>query len=166
MKKSLSVVVSCILLSSAAYAQNQQLSDTVDFAKSYKLDEVVVTGSRVPIARDVIPVPVSIVHRITIEQSEETKLLPVLTKYIPSLFVTSRGVAGYGVSQGSAGDINLRGFSGGAGRVLILIDGHPQYAAVYGHPIADAYIASDAQRVEVSRGAASILYGSNAMGGA
>ena len=35
--------------------------------------------------------------------------------------------------------------------VLILIDGHPQYATIYGHPVADAYIASDAERVEVSQ---------------
>nr|WP_255495456.1 TonB-dependent receptor [Dysgonomonas sp. 521] len=130
------------------------------------MDEVVVTGSRVPISRDVMPVPVSVVNRSTIEQSEETSLLPVLMQQVPGLFVTSRGIAGYGVSTGAAGGINLRGFGGGAGRVLILIDGHPQYATIYGHPIADAYIASEAQQVEVSRGAASVLYGSNAMGGA
>ncbi|MFR9166627.1 MAG: TonB-dependent receptor [Dysgonomonas sp.] len=130
------------------------------------MDEVVVTGSRIPIQRNIIPVPITVVDRNTIEQSDETNLLPVLMKYVPSLFVTSRSIAGYGMSGGSAGGINLRGFSGGAGRVLILIDGHPQYATIYGHPVADAYIASDAERVEVSRGSASILYGSNAMGGA
>jgi iron complex outermembrane receptor protein len=85
---------------------------------------------------------------------------------VPGLFITSRGMAGYGVSGGAAGGINMRGFAGGSGQVLILIDGHPQYATIYGHPVADAYIASDAQRVEVSRGASSILYGASAMGGA
>jgi len=131
-----------------------------------RLDEVVVTGTRVPVPRNMIPVPVSIVNRNAIEQSKEISLLPVLSQQVPGLFVTSRGMAGYGVSGGAAGGINMRGFSGRSGQILILIDGHPQYAAIYGHPIADAYIASDAQRVEVSRGAASILYGSNAMGGA
>ncbi len=145
----------------SAQSRNDSISD-----RSYNLNEVVVTGSRVPIERSIIPVPVSVVDRKAIEQSEETNLLPVLMKHVPSLFVTSRGMAGYGVSTGAAGGINLRGFGGGAGRVLILIDGHPQYATIYGHPVADAYMASDAQRVEVSRGAASILYGSNAMGGA
>lgn len=141
------------------------LQDTT-MEKSIRLDEVVVTGSRVPVPRDVIPVPISVVHRGTIEQSEETALLPVLMQQVPGLYVTSRGVAGYGVSGGAAGGINMRGFSGGSGQVLMLIDGHPQYATIYGHPVADAYIASDAQRVEVSRGAASILYGASAMGGA
>jgi len=130
------------------------------------LEEVVVTGSRVPVSRDVMPIPVSVVSRGVIEQSKESSLLPVLTQQIPGLFVTSRGMLGYGVSTGAAGGINIRGLAGSAGRVLILIDGHPQYATIYGHPVADSYLSSDAERVEVSHGSASVLYGSNAMGGA
>ncbi|WP_163358032.1 TonB-dependent receptor [Dysgonomonas sp. 25] len=163
MKKIVSIIF-ILCLSQAIFSQNK--NDSTSTQKNYRLDEVVVTGSRIPVQREMIPVPISIVNRETIEQSEETNLLPVLMKHVPNLFVTSRGIAGYGVSGGAAGGINLRGFSGGAGRVLILIDGHPQYATIYGHPVADAYIASEAQQVEVSRGAASILYGSNAMGGA
>lgn len=165
MKQVLAIFFCCIFLITISQAQNPQSQDSTA-TRMYDLDEVVVTGSRVPVERNIIPVPVSVINRTTIEQSEETHLLPVLMKHVPGLFVTSRGIAGYGTSTGSAGDINLRGFSGGAGRVLILIDGHPQYATIYGHPVADAYIVSEAQRVEVSRGSASILYGSNAMGGA
>lgn len=165
MKQKLIITFFSFFFISWVYSQNQQRPDTTATARSLNLDEVVVTGSRVVLSRDEMPVPVSIVNRLTLEESGETALLPVLSQQVPSLFVTSRGIAGYGVSTGAAGGINLRGFSGGAGRVLILIDGHPQYATIYGHPVADAYIASDAQRVEVSRGAASVLYGSNAMAG-
>lgn len=49
--------------------------------------------------------------------------------------------------------------------LLILIDGHPQYMGLMGHPIADAYQSVLAEKVEVVRGPASVLYGSNAMGG-
>lgn len=49
--------------------------------------------------------------------------------------------------------------------LLVLIDGHPQYMGLMGHPIADAYQSMLADRVEVVRGPASVLYGSNAMGG-
>ena len=159
-------VLSC-LYAAIGVAQDSKVASLDSINKeTVNLSEVVVTGTRVPVPRDVIPVPITVVHRSTIEQDEATALLPVLMQQVPGLFVTSRGVAGYGVSGGSAGGINMRGFSGGSGQVLILIDGHPQYAPVYGHHVADAYIASDAERVEVSRGAASILYGSNAMGGA
>lgn len=161
-----SILFYCIFFTTIVFAQDRVVSDTVVTIGSHSLNEVVVTGSRVPIGRDIVPVPVTVVNRETIELSGESNLLPALMKHVPGLFVTSRGIAGYGVSTGSAGGINLRGFSGGAGRVLILIDGHPQYATIYGHPVADAYIASEAQLVEVSRGSASILYGSNAMGGA
>lgn len=72
---------------------------------------------------------------------------------------------GYGVSGGAAGGISLRGLSGGSARMMVLIDGHPQYAGIFGHPVADAYQTLLADRVEVLRGPASVLYGSNAMGG-
>ncbi|MDR0748057.1 MAG: TonB-dependent receptor [Tannerellaceae bacterium] len=167
MKKGMLLFVSACLYSTISLAQGIGVvsPDTVR-NQTVDLSEVVVTGTRIPVPRDVIPVPVTVVHRSMIEQSEETALLPVLMQQVPGLFVTSRGMAGYGVSGGAAGGINMRGFSGGSGQVLILIDGHPQYATIYGHPVADAYIASDAQRVEVSRGASSILYGASAMGGA
>lgn len=166
-KGALFLILSCLFTATICLAENNPalLQDSVG-NRAINLEEVVVTGTRVPIPRDVIPVPITVVHRSTIEQSEETSLLPVLMQQVPGLFATSRGMAGYGVSGGAAGGINMRGFAGGSGQVLILIDGHPQYATIYGHPVADAYIASDAQRVEVSRGASSILYGASAMGGA
>jgi iron complex outermembrane receptor protein len=168
MKGILFVVSVCLYSTSGLLAQGNRVVSPLDTVRNQavNLREVVVTGTRVPVPRDVIPVPITVVNRSMIEQSEETALLPVLMEQVPGLFVTSRGMAGYGVSGGAAGGISMRGFSGGVGQLLILIDGHPQYATIYGHPIADAYISSDAQRVEVSRGAASILYGSNAMGGA
>jgi len=48
---------------------------------------------------------------------------------------------------------------------MVLIDGHPQYQGIFGHPLPDAYVASDVEKVEIIRGPASILYGSNAMAG-
>ena len=157
----LSVLALLLLNFTTLFAQEQE-EETI----SREIEEVVITGTRIPVPRDMIPAPITVVSRKTIEQSDKTSLMPVLMQQVPGLYVTSRGMAGYGVSGGAAGGINMRGFAGGMGQVLILIDGHPQYATIYGHPVADAYIASDAQRVEVSHGAASILYGASAMGGA
>ena len=131
----------------------------------HQIDEVVVTGARQETDVRHLSQTVSVVGRAEIEHSLQPSLLPVLTEQVPGFFVTSRGVMGYGVSNGAAGSISLRGLSGGTARLMVLIDGHPQYAGIFGHPIADAYQSFLAERVEVLRGPASVLYGSNAMGG-
>lgn len=129
------------------------------------LSQVVVTGTRNRTDIRHLPLTVTVIDRPALEYSNVPSLLPVLTEQVPGFFSTSRGIMGYGVSDGAAGNISIRGLSGGAGRVMVLIDGHPQYMGMFGHPIADAYQSLMAEQVEVLRGPASVLYGSNAMGG-
>ena len=153
-----------------ASAQTDSLSNTY-LAMAGKpsdpihIGEVVVTGTRNETDVRHLPLTVTVIDRQEIEQSMQPSVLPVLTQQVPGLFITSRGIMGYGVSNGAAGGISLRGLSGGSGRMMVLIDGHPQYAGIFGHPISDAYQSFLAERVEVLRGPASVLYGSNAMGG-
>ena len=139
--------------------------DTTFSERNIPLDEVVVTGTRSETDVRHLSQTVSVLNRRDIELSQQSSLLPVLTEQIPGLFTTSRGIMGYGVSNGAAGGISLRGLSGGNARLMVLIDGHPQYAGIFGHPISDAYQTLLADKVEVLRGPASVLYGSNAMGG-
>ena len=129
------------------------------------LNEVVITGTRS--ATDVCQLSqtVNVIDRAAIEETNRASLLPLLTEQVPGLFITQRGYAGYGVSNGAAGAISMRGLNGGSSQVLVLIDGHPNYAGIYGHPIADSYQSLMTERVEVLRGPASLLYGSKAMGG-
>lgn len=142
-----------------------QIRDTLNMGKTHEIDEVVVTGTRNETDVRHLSQTVTVVDRSKIDRSLQSSLLPVLTEQVPGLFVTARGIMGYGVSGGAAGSISLRGLSGGTARLMVMIDGHPQYAGIYGHPIADAYQSFLAERVEVLRGPASVLYGSNAMGG-
>ena len=152
---SLMIAAVATAFGSAIYAQ----SDTL------KLDEVVVTGSRSATDVRQLPFTVSVVERERLTETRQTSVLPTLMQEVPGLFVTSRAMMGYGVSNGGAGGLTLRGVSGGSGQLMVLIDGHPQYNGIYGHPISDAYQTLMAERVEVVRGPASMLYGSNAMGG-
>lgn len=155
-------IVCCVILSSAVSMRAEE-ADSLSVNRS--LGELVVTGTRDETDVRHLSQTVSVIDRSVIEQSLQPSLLPVLTEQVPGLFVTSRGVMGYGVSDGAAGGISLRGLSGGSGRLMVLIDGHPQYAGIFGHPISDSYQSLLADRVEVLRGPASVLYGSNAMGG-
>ena len=139
-------------------------ADTLHARRNLTLDEVVVTGTRNATDIRHLPMTISVVGRAQLENRYQPSLLPALAEQVPGLFVTSRGVMGYGVSNGAAGGLSLRGMSGSA-QMLVLIDGHPQYMGLFGHPISDAYQTMLAEQVEVLRGPASVLYGSNAMGG-
>ena len=133
---------------------------------SIKLGEIVVTGSKIEISRKLVPLSVSQISKQDIESTGQLNILPALNSFVPGIFVTERNILGFGVSTGGAGSITIRGVSSSPNTdVLVLIDGHPQYQGIFGHPLADAYVASDVEKVEIIRGPASILYGSNAMAG-
>jgi len=148
-----------VLFAIGTLSAHNSLNDTI------LLNEVkVISTTKIQVNRNQVPATVSVVGREEIDESGESALLPVLSGRIPGLFVTERGVTGFGVSKGSAGTVNIRGVGDG-NKVLMLFDGQPQWAGIFGHHLPDTYVASDVERVEVIRGPASVLYGSNAMGG-
>ena len=160
MKKSKILVLS--MISTFLSVTPVAAEDVID---SLSLEGVVVTGTRNATDIRHLPMTVTVIEREKLTEQHQTSVLPTVMQQVPGLFVTSRSMMGYAVSTGAAGSINLRGITGGAGQLLVLIDGHPQYNGIYGHPIADSYQTLMAERVEVLRGPASVLYGSNAMGG-
>ena len=152
----------CLFLLTGLAATSAVAAEADD---SLAIPEVVITGTRNATDIRHLPMTVTVIERPQLTEQHQTSILPTLSQQVPSLFVTSRAMMGYGVSGGAAGGINLRGVSGGSGQLLVLIDGHPQYQGIYGHPISDSYQTLMADRVEILRGPASVLYGSNAMGG-
>lgn len=136
------------------HAQSQE--DSTRIARNLTTDEVVVTGTRNETDIRHLPMTISVVDRKQLEATYQPSVLPTLTEQVPGLFTTSRGVMGYGVSTGAAGGMSLRGIGGSpTAGLLVLIDGHPQYMGLMGHPIADAYQTMMTERVEVLRGPAS-----------
>lgn len=139
---------------------DEELNDTV------RLDEIIVTGTMPKVNLRNLPMSISVISGNQIEERIQPNILPLLTEEVPGLFITQRGVMGYGVANGAAGGMSMRGIGGAPTTgVLVLIDGHPQYMGLMGHPLADSYQSMMTERVEVVRGPASVLYGSNAMGG-
>ena len=151
--------ITCALAAVGCGAFAEELQDSVALAN------VTVTGVRS--ASDVrqLPFTITTIGKDVLRENYRLNILPTLMEQVPGLTVTSRGMLGYGVSTGAAGGMTMRGVSSSAGQVMVLIDGHPQYNGIYGHSIADSYYTMMAERVEVLRGPASLLYGSNAMGG-
>lgn len=149
-----------VILLTATGMQRASLNDTI------RLDEVIVTGTMPKVNLRNLPMSISVISGKQIDERMQPSLLPLLTEEVPGLFISQRGVMGYGVANGAAGGMSIRGIGGApTSGVLVLIDGHPQYMGLMGHPLADSYQSMMTERVEVVRGPASVLYGSNAMGG-
>lgn len=159
MKQRLNLLIILVFIVNLSFSQ-QVVNENV------QLNELVVTGSKTKISRKIVPLSVSQISKNDIENTGQINILPTLNTYLPGIFVTERNILGFGVGVGGSGGISMRGISSAPNSsVLVLIDGHPQYQGIFGHPLADAYVASDVEKVEVIRGPASILYGSNAMAG-
>lgn len=160
--KLIALTIIICALSYTSYASNIRHDNII--TDSVNIEQIVVTGSRIQATTNNLPMSISVVSEHQMQNRMEQSILPVLVERIPSLMITSRSVMGYGASTGSAGAMTMRGVGGGSG-MLMLIDGHPQFMGIFSHPLTDTYQTLMAERIEVVRGPASVLYGSNAMGG-
>ncbi len=155
---------SALMLSAGNLMAADVPADTA--AMRHALGEVVVTGTNQATGRNLLPYTVSVIGHSQIEATGQTQLLAALSGEVPSLFVSQRNIFGFGVSNGGSGGIKIRGVGGSpTNAVLMMVDGQPQFAGLYSHPVADFYESEYVDHVEVMRGPGSVLYGSNAMGG-
>lgn len=121
----------------------------------------------VVVKRDELEVGPADVSAIEIDQTGARTVFDAVDKLVPSAFVTRRGVMGYGISGSGTGQVTVRGVGNSPNTgVLVVIDGRPDYMGMMGHPLPDFYSLPDAETVSVTKGPASVLYGTNAMGGA
>lgn len=159
------LLISGLLVTTVAYSSVPvEPVEPLGIDSLINLQGVVISANKIQVNRNSVPLSISVIDRNEIEASSESALLPVLSQRVPGLFVTQKGITGFGVNDGSAGTVNIRGVGQG-NKVLMLFDGQPQWAGIFGHALPDTYVASDVERVEVIRGPGSLMYGSNAMGG-
>ena len=120
------------------------------------LPGIVVTASRAPERAEEAPASVAVLRGDEIVRRNVISVDGALA-YVP------------GVTFNGSGQMDVRGSTGSAGgvgsRVLMLIDGHPALSGDGGELIWEALPLLDLDQVEVVKGAASALYGSNALGG-
>ena len=125
-------------------------------AVSVSLPGIVVTASRAPERAEDAPASVAVLRGDeVIDRNVQT--VDGALAFVP------------GVTFNGSGQMDVRGSTGSAGglgsRVLMLVDGHPALSGDGGELIWEALPLLDLDQVEVVKGAASALYGSNALGG-
>ncbi|HPG38108.1 MAG TPA: TonB-dependent receptor [bacterium] len=157
------LIALCVLVTNFVFADESGVY--VDSVK-YKFNPVVVTATKVQGAQKDLAASVSVIDETMIQTAPTHSVLELVKDLVPGINITEKNVMGYGISSGAAGGISIRGVGGSpVTGVLVLRDGRPDIMGMMGHPIPDAYSLDGVERIEVVRGPASFLYGTNAMGG-
>ena len=114
------------------------------------------TASRTPTRVDDLVSEVVIIERADIEKSTGRTLAEILTRNAGVQFSSNGGA-------GKSSSINMRGTE--ARHTILLIDGVRYGSATLGTPVWDNIPLETIERIEVLKGPASSLYGSDAVGG-
>lgn len=142
-----------------------QTDGSEDSTRIYPLDPITVTATRVEVSRRDVTPSVTVLPGSLVAAESQKSVLSVVGEQVPGVFIQERGILGFGVNT-PAGQVTIRGVGGDPNtQVLVLIDGRPQFMGLFGHPLSDSYLSASTERVEVIRGPASLMYGTNAMGG-
>lgn len=120
-------------------------------------EAIVVTATRQPTRANELLSDVSVITREDIEKARPLQTLGELLSQEGGVEFSSLG------GPGSTSSIYIRGTN--AGHTLLLVDGMRVGSATLGEPSISAIPLSQIERVEILKGSASSLYGSDAIGG-
>ncbi len=126
------------------------------FAAEAKEEAVVVTATRIPTRLNEVIADITVIERAQIEAAGAATLPQLLAQH-PGLQITTQG------GLGKVTGIFIRGST--TGHALLLVDGVPLGSATLGEPSLQNLPLAQIERIEILRGAASSLYGSDAIGG-
>lgn len=143
-----------------AVAQNAMSADRLDeyidsISRHFDLGEVVVTGTRTPKFLKDTPIQTRVITSREIEKTDATNIQDLLQQELPGVEFS------YAMNQQT--HLNFFGF-GGQG-VLFLIDGERLAGETMDDVDFTRLNMDNVERIEIVKGAASALYGSNATGG-
>lgn len=131
-----------------------------------RLRPSIVRSSIDVVVRDQADPATAIGSSLEIERTGARTVFDAVEQVVPGAFVTRRGAMGYGIAANGTGGVTIRGIGSSPNTgVLVIVDGRPDYQGLMGHPLPDFYSLSDVGSLTVVEGPASVLYGSNAMGG-
>lgn len=134
-------------------AQTTQ-STPSDDAPLFELEQIVVVGSRIETHRAEAPVDTLLITRPEIVRSGAKDVADLLQSQ-PGVEIVRSSVSGAG--------LRIQGLEGQ--HVLVLVDGQRVPGRTRGHVDLSRYSTDRVSSIEIVRGAASSLYGSDAMGG-
>lgn len=143
-----------------AVAQNAMSADRLDeyidsISRQFDLGEVVVTGTRTPKFLKDTPIQTRVITSREIEKKDATNIQDLLQQELPGVEFS------YAMNQQT--HLNFSGF-GGQG-VLFLIDGERLAGETMDDVDFTRLNMDNVERIEIVKGAASALYGSNTTGG-
>lgn len=107
-------------------------------------------------ARD-LSAAVSVVGRDELIASGASNALAAASG-VPGLFVHGNGDFG-------RADVDIRGLGGNGQKIGVLVDGRPEKMALFGCVVSPTFPLLNVERIEVVKGPASVLYGSDALAG-
>ncbi|MEA1981631.1 MAG: TonB-dependent receptor [candidate division Zixibacteria bacterium] len=151
-----------LLLLTSLLGSNTTQVDSVQV----ELDPIIVTATKEPTRLSKIVNSVSVISHQKIQNANENNLLSILDDNFSSISLSDVNSSGYGLGIRGQGKISIRGLGFSPNRgVLVLTDGRPDLAGLFGHPLPDTYRKTGIYSAEIIKGSASTMYGSNAIAG-
>jgi len=127
------------------------------FAADEPLDQIIVTGSRAPLAVSASGNAITVIERDTIER-RQARYVTDLLRQVPGFAVSQSGV------PGSQTQVRVRGAE--ANHVLVLIDGARANDPATGDEFRWEFLTTaNIERIEIVRGPHSAIWGSDALAG-